>query len=143
MTYTISRQRSMDDDLEYFILENAPDLNEQFGNLFDFRNADYKLMMERGLFLVVRRDGEIRGWMIAFKTPSIFDTNVTILQQQSFFVKPDSGRAAYHLFKKFIDIGKTEADHIITMLTSQTNIKPQTLNKLGFKEFETLYRMES
>lgn len=141
-TYTIERVTELHCDLELFILENAPQLNEQFGNKFDFRNANYKLMMKRGLFLVCKRNGEIRGWMIAFKSKSVFDTNVTILQQQSFYVKPDSGRTAYHLFKKFIDIGREEADHIITMLTSQTNIKPQTLKRMGFNEVETLYRLE-
>ena len=100
------------------------------------------MFAERAIFLICRRDGEVRGTMIAFLTKSPFDPSIKILQQQHFYVKPDSGRTAYHLFKKFIDIGKTEANHIITMLTSQTNIKPETLERLGFKEMETLYRME-
>lgn len=140
--YTIERHNKPTKELCDFILAEAPALNERFGSKFNFKNCDLDLLTRRGLFLVVKRDDEIRGWMIAFKTKSCFDTNVTILQQQSFFVKPDSGRAAYHLFKKFIDIGKSEANHIITMLTSETNIKPETLNRLGFKEVETLYRLE-
>jgi hypothetical protein len=82
------------------------------------------------------------GHMICFFTKTPLDPQVTILRQLSFYAKPDSGRTAYHLFHKFIDIGKKQANHIITMLTSHTNIKPSTLENLGFKELETLYRME-
>lgn len=141
-TYTIERHNSPTKEIVDFILKEAPELNKRFGSLFDFENASISLMMDKGLFLVCKRNGEIRGWMIAHMTKSCFDTNVRILQQQSFFVKPDSGRTAYHLFKKFIDIGRVEADHIITMLTSQTNIKPSTLEKMGFNEVETMYRLE-
>lgn len=142
IAYTIERYNTPTRELCDFIMAEAPELNKRFGSKFNFKRCNLELMTRKGLFLVVKREGEIRGWMIAFMTPSIFDTNVKILQQQSFFVKPDSGRAAYHLFKKFIDIGKLEANHINTMLTSQTNIKPETLNRLGFKEVETLYRLE-
>jgi len=140
--YTIERHNVPTKELEDFVRAEGPELYKRFGQTFSFDSMDLKVMMDRGLFLVCKRNGEIRGWMIAFLTKSPLDTNIKILQQQSFFVIPDSGRTAYHLFKKFIDIGKEEADHIITMLTSQTNIKPETLNKLGFKELETLYRLE-
>lgn len=142
-TYTINRYRYPTQDILDFIKREAPELNKRFGNKFNIENVNLKLMMEKGVFLVCERNGEIRGWLIAFLTQSPFDTEVKVLQQQSLFVIPDSGRAAYHLFKKFIDIGKEEADHIITMLTSQTNIKPTTLERMGFKELETLYCMES
>lgn len=142
ITYIIERHNSPTKELCDFIVAEAPELNKRFGSKFNYKRCDLNYMTERGIFLVCKRDGEIRGWLIAFKTKSVFDTDVTILQQQSLFVKPDSGRTAYHLFKKFIDIGKEEADHIITMLTSQTNIKPESLEKLGFKELETLYRLE-
>ena len=142
ITYRIERLREPTEELLEFIKREAPELNKRFGSKFNFENVNLKLMTEKGLFLVCKRDGEIRGWLIAFMNASPFDTNVKILQQQSLFVIPDSGRTAYHLFKNFIDIGKEEADHIITMLTSQTNIKPSTLNSMGFKELETLYCLE-
>jgi hypothetical protein len=51
-------------------------------------------------------------------------------------------KAAYLLFKDFIDFGKSNANHIITMICKITNIKPESLLKLGFTEMETLYRLE-
>lgn len=125
-----------------FLDQNLPDLAATFEGAFDFRNANVSEMIRSGIFLVGRRNGEIRGLHISWLFKSPLDMNTKVLQQQLFFVKPDSGRMAYHLFQKFIDIGKTEANHIITMLTRHTNIKPKTLNSMGFKELEVLYRLE-
>ena len=99
-------------------------------------------MIEMGIFLIGRKHGKICGFHVSWLNNSSLDVRIKILQQQIFYVKPDSGRMAYHLFKKFIDIGKSEANHIITMLTIHSNIKPETLKSWGFTEMETLYRME-
>lgn len=142
-TYTIERQTEYDGDFVNFLLEEVPNISNMFGNKFDFVNAKLDQMLEKGVLLVCKINGKIVGVHLSYLIESVFDKNCRILQQQLFYVKPGSGRAAYYLFKKFIDIGKQEANHIITMLTSQTNIKPQTLEKIGFKELETLYRMET
>jgi hypothetical protein len=98
-------------------------------------------MVEDYCFLVCIRKGEITGHMICQVCTTPLDPTVKIMQQLSFYVKPDSGRSAYYLFQKFIDIGKTHANHIITMLARQTNIKPSTLESMGFEEVEKTYRM--
>lgn len=129
-------------DVLQFFKEEAPKIAELFDNKFDFKNTPLVALAERGKFLICRRNGEIRGYLICYTFHSPLDPKVKILYQLSFYVKPDSGRTAYHLFQRFIDIGKSEANHVITMLTSHSNIKPQTLEKYGFKELETLYRLE-
>ena len=144
--YTIERLRRPEDfrkDIKKFMREEIPKISQMFGDSFNFNNCSIFDIASRSIFLICRRNGEVRGLLVAFLYRSNFDKNTKILQQQILYVKPDSGRTAYHLFKKFIDIGKLEANHIITMLTSQTNIKPETLEKIGFKELETLYRMET
>lgn len=142
MTYTIERMIYFSDELEDFLIENCPDMAFLFDNKFNPENAAVEHMLNGAIFLVGRRDGEIRGLHISWLFKSPLDINVKVLQQQLFYVKPDSGRMAYHLFQKFIDIGKSEANHIITMLTRHTNIKPDTLVNLGFEELEVLYRLE-
>ena len=142
MAYTIKRYRNYTKELAIFLHEHIPKISKKFGDKFDHTNRDDFRLFEKGIFLVCERDGEIQGIHISFLLHSVFDHNTRILQQQLFYCKEGSGRAAYHLFKKFIDIGKQEANHIITMLTSQTNIKPETLRKMGFNELETLYRLE-
>lgn len=144
MIYTIDRLKSTDirgDVLEFFRKE-AVNISEMFGNKFDYNYCPVFKLADNGILLICRRDGKITGLLLAFINPSVFDVNTKILQQQILYSIPNSGRTAYHLFKNFIDIGKSEANHIITMLTSQTNIKPETLKKLGFEELETLYRLE-
>lgn len=141
--YTIERIKlPIPKDVEVFLEEEIPKISKIFKDKFNFENRDDFIMFEKGVVLVCKRNEEITGIFLAFLYPSVFDSETKLLQQQLFYVKPDSGRTAFHLFKKFIDIGKNEADHIITTLTSQTNIKPKTLEKMGFEKLETLYRME-
>lgn len=140
--YTVERADEYSEDLHNFLKSEMPELSEKFGGVFNPANAAIEKMIEKGIFLIGRRNGEIRGIHVSWLTRSSLDVEVILLQQQIFYVKPDSGRMTYHLFKNFIDIGKREANHIITMLTRYTNIKPQTLFDMGFKELEVLYRME-
>ena len=146
MDYTIERLEKPEDfteDVWKFLNEEMPNIGKLFDNKLNHKNCKPIDIAGKCLFLICKRDGEISGQHISYMTRSMLDPDKLILQQMHFYVKPDSGRTAYHLFKKFIDIGKTEADHIITMLTSQTNIKPSTLEKMGFNELETLYRLET
>lgn len=146
-TYTIE-QLSVHDMVEnkYDIIgyfnDVAPKLSEMFDNKFDWRCTPYSKLFEKYIFLVCIRNGKISGHMICNLFTSPLDYTVTILYQVSFHAKPDSGRTAYHLFQKFLDIGKTRANHVITQRTAHTNIKASTLESMGFKEMETLYRLE-
>ena len=143
MDYTIERIKlPIPKDVELFLEQEVPKISKMFKDKFNFKNRNDFILFDKAVFLVGKRNGEVTGIFVAFLYPSVFDSETKMLQQQLFYVKPDSGRTAFHLFKKFIDIGRLEADHIITTLTSQTNIKPETLEKMGFEKLETLYRME-
>lgn len=145
-TYTVERIRAeshFTPEVRKFFIEEAPKVSALFDNKLNWKNCPIYRLAENTYFWICRRNGEIRGYLICYLFSSPLDPEVKVLYQLSFYVKPDSGRTAYYLFHKFIDIGKTRANHIITMLTDRTNIKPRTLEKLGFKELETLYRMET
>ena len=149
-TYTIDKvtQWLLIEDKEFkeefarYLAETGPDLSAIFSDKLKWRSADLEYLIEECGFLVCRRNGKIVGHMIYHLGGTPLDASVKILRQVSFHTRPNSGRAAYYLFHKFIDIGKKEANHIITALTSHTNIKPETLEKYGFNKLETLYRME-
>lgn len=146
MTYTLERvQKPVEftEDVKKFLADEMPKLSKRFGDKLNFKNNFPEIFAQQGIFLICKRNEEITGIMVAVLRQSPFDFETTILRQVLFYVKPNSGRTAYHLFKKFIDIGKSQANHIITMITSQTNIKPETLKKMGFKELETLYLLET
>ena len=145
MIYTIERLKCKEDfteDVKKFWNEEAPKIGKLFDDKLDYRNCKPILLAERGVFFICRRDGEITGQHISSLSLCPLDLGKTLLHQMHFYAKPDSGRTAYHLFKEFLDFGKLNADHIITMLTSQTNIKSSTLERMGFEELETLYRLE-
>ena len=144
-TYTIDkldRKTLFDPDVKKYLFEVAPKISEMFNNKLDYKNCPVTALVDNYDFLVCRRNGEIRGHLICYVFTSPLDVKVKILYQIAFYAKPDSGRTAWHLFQKFIDIGKAQANHVITMLTSHSNIKPSTLKNLGFEELETLYRLE-
>jgi hypothetical protein len=143
MTYTIKRERELTDELVKFICAEASGLNKLFGGKYNWFNMAVQEMLDKGIFLVGYKKGEIRGIHVSFLVNHPLDRKLKVLQQQIFYVKPDSGRMAFHLFNKFIDIGRSEADHIITMLTRHTNIKSETLINKGFEEIQVTYRLES
>ena len=140
-TYTIERIDTLDDDVKEFLQKEMPNLIRISGNRFNPNYCALASMLQKGVFFVCRREGIVTGFHISWLSSSPLDLRVKTLTQQLFYVKPDSGRTAYHLFKKFIDFGKSEADHINTMIGGHTNIKPSTLKSGGFEEVETLYRI--
>lgn len=130
-----------DDEVVKYLWEVGSHLSHLFGGHLDWNSTPYELLAEHRQFYICRRNGEITGHLICHIYRSPLDVTKKILYQTSLHAKPDSGRTAWHLFQKFIDIGRKDANHIITMLTSQTNIKPSTLENMGFEKLETLYRM--
>lgn len=128
--------------LQEYLKSEVPKISAMFGDKYNYQRCPVYKLADSSIFLICKRNNEITGHLICRLFESPFDVDTKILYQLAFYAKPDSGRTAYHLFQKFIDIGKKEANHIITMLTSRTNIKPRTLENLGFTELETLYRME-
>jgi len=145
MKYTIERltlETLYNSDVLKYLNEEAPKISKLFDNKLNYKNCPVHELVINYIFLICRREGEITGHMILELSESPLDNDVKILYQISFYAKPHSGRTAFHLFQKFIDIGQKESNHIITMLTSKTNIKSSTLERMGFKELETLYRLE-
>ena len=71
---------------------------------------------------------------------SVFDGS-TVAHQDLLWVK--SGvRTAYLLLKDFLDYGLANANHVFTQIGRHTNIKPESLKKLGFKKIEEIYGIE-
>lgn len=142
MDYTVEKIDTLDDEFRTFLKAEMYELSKMYDGVFDPNYCAMKEMLQKGIVFICRRNGEVTGFHISWLSRSSLDVTKKVLQQQIFYVKPDSGRSAYHLFKKFIDFGKSQADHVITMIASHTNIKPSSLESLGFKELETLYRLE-
>lgn len=114
------------------------ELSERIGHKFNWQN--FHLPVGYRLTFCYRDDAPV-GYMIARLSGSVFDSTLKVLRQDLLYAKPGT-RAARILLNDFIDFGKRNANHVITNIAETTNIKPRSLEKLGFKKLETLYRME-
>lgn len=92
-------------------------------------------------FVICRRNGKPVGYMVSRLIKSAFNPEIKRLRQISLYAEPNT-RAAYYLMKDFIDFGKIHADHIITTIGMNTNIKRKSIEKLGFEKIEEHYLMK-
>lgn len=144
MTYTIKRlERDVVPSMQIkkFIYDVAVKVNEIFGNKYNWKNFPVQDYINRNYIAICFRGDEPVGLMAGSLSPTIFDKNVIILKQNLLYALPNT-RASYHLLKDFIDFGKVHANHIITTIHLKTNIKPSSLQKLGFEKLEENYRLE-
>jgi len=145
VTYTIETltwDKIKDDHyLIMWMAHHAAKVAEMYGSWVKWQNFDIKTYAERQRIRLCRRDGDPVGVMLASIYPSVFDNSVLIYQQDLLYARPGT-RAAKLLMDDFIDFGKGHAKHIISMIGANTNIKPKSLERLGFKKLEELYRIE-
>ena len=145
MLYTIERIERIEDidtELAHFFLSSADEIAEMYGGKFSSKKFDYLHYARNGIFWVCRRNGVPLGIMLARLYESIFDPNVKILSQDLLWVKGGTFRIAHLLLAEFIDFGRANANHILTQTHSETNIKPRSLERMGFERVEDVYRME-
>ncbi len=132
-----------DEELLEFFVKEAENIANLFENKFNWRNFDLSQYLEEGLIAVCYKNDRPVGGLLMRLYPSVFDGEVKILMQDLLYCKKDSGRAATLLMRLFIAFGRANADLVFTMRAPQTNIKSSSLKKLGFKEVETLFCLES
>lgn len=136
-------------DLSPYILRYLWDASEELDKLypefkFQWKKYPWRRFCDdpRGMLLVCFENGRPIGFLMASYGAAFFDMNIRTLTQQTLYCKPGS-RASKLLMETFIDIGRKTADRIFTCIGKKTNIKPASLERLGFMEMETLYRLET
>ncbi|MGL4559106.1 MAG: hypothetical protein ACRCV5_16520 [Afipia sp.] len=143
-SYTIARvtpaMLACDNELWAFCTMVARKSTENYPQL-DSSNFDIVAYAATHRMMVCWYKGEPVGIMMAHLQYSILDPKVVIYYQDVLWARPGT-RAAYYLMQDFIDFGKKNANHLITMIAAKTNLNARSLERLGFKELETLYRME-
>lgn len=141
MKHTIEQVKIIDYKLIDFHRDALRKMNKVFGDKYNVENMDLEKYVRENRYMICLKDGEIAGIMLSRMFSSVFDPTVTILMQDLLYA--ETPKATSMLLKDYIDFGKGNADHILTTITPQTNIKPRSLERLGFKHMETLYRMET
>lgn len=129
------------DPVRSFIMKAACELDQIYEFGFRWWNFPLDLFVRKQHLWVCYRDQEPVGYMAASLSGNSLDLQHKILKQESLYGKPGT-RAAYYLMKEFIDFGKANANSIITCVGKHTNIKAKSLERLGFTELETLYKLE-
>lgn len=143
MAYTIKRLKEADvtQQIREFIFYAATQANKAYGNKYNWSRLPIIELMNKHYFAMCFRDGEPVGLLIATLGKNFFDPDIIVLKQNLLFSLPNT-RSSYYLLKDFVDFGKTHANYVITSIGTETNIKNNSLEKLGFKKLEEHYRME-
>lgn len=149
MRYTIEELIDYDEvikDREFidFMYATGCDLSNRYEWKLDWTQFNMRAYIDNlyHRFMLCRRDGKPVGIHLSRLTRAALDPSKIILYQDLLYTLPNT-RAAKLLMDDFIDFGKLRADHIITTISSNTNIKADSLENLGFSKLETLYRLES
>lgn len=143
MKYTIKKctRRNVTVADRRFIAYVAEKMKVKFQADYDYTNIAFWAFVEENLLLMCYRDEQPVGFLAASFYELFFDPQIKILQQNLLYATPNT-RAANLLLKEFVDFGKRNANHVITMISPHTNIKGTSLERLGFSKLEELYRLE-
>lgn len=125
-----------------FVYEAGLKLNEQDGNKYSWKGFDLKRFADEQYFWVSFKGAQPTGFLMASMYVSFFDSRVKMMRQNLLYSLPNT-RSSLLLLKTFVDFAKTQSKHTISAIGLNTNIKPRSLERLGFKKMETLYRMEN
>lgn len=126
--------------LEWFYLSGEY-VNEIYERGYDFSKFNMLEFADAHCIWLCLRGGEPVGFMMATYGRNFFDPSVTTLNQRLLYSVPNT-RAALLLLKEYIDFGKHNVDHTHSTIGLLTNVKPSSLEKLGFRIVESLYRLE-
>lgn len=139
--YTLNREREVSPDVYAFLIGEMAAARAAVDDTLDFSNFDVWGYAANHYMWIVRKDGAPVGVMFAQLYGNVFDPKIKILFQDGFYVRKSSGRAAYLLFKEFIDFGRANAKIIFTCRGKLTNVKVRTLERLGFEKSEEIFRL--
>lgn len=134
-------ERKLTDDEITFIAINANRLNVLYGESFNWHSFDFVRFASRNRVTICYRQGSPCGVMLAQVGSNVFDPDTKTLKQVALYATAGT-LAAYYLLRDFVDFGKSNANHIVTVIGDKTNIKASSLKRLGFNKIEEVYSIE-
>jgi len=96
------------------------------------------------IFIVACQADQPVGFIVGYLAPHIFNPERTLLTEMFWWVQPEfrNSRAGLILLEAFISFGEMRASSTIMTLESKSQVKPETLLKRGFTEFERNFILE-
>lgn len=144
MSYTVKKitVKDLNPTLLRFIANSSTELNEMYDFNFNWAHKfPLKYAIETQVFLICYKAETPVGMLVASLQPAFFDTSKRVLKQQTLFSKHP--RATYELLRYFIDFGRLNANLVVTNIGKHTNLKPESLKKLGFTKMEEVFSLEA
>lgn len=135
------KSSDIDDNLLAWFYACNEDLKMLYDLDYDVACVDYRYHADVNHLWICIRNNFAVGFLFATNGHSFFNPSNKSLTQRILYAVPKT-RAANLLLKEYIDFGKSSGKSIYTVLGLATNIKSKTLEKMGFKYVESLYRME-
>ena len=137
-----TREVVFDEEMLAFFVEVAARASSMYGEKFNWEKFDlYKYLRTGGFLFVCRKNKKPVGLCLAKLYFSVFDGETKLLRHDLLYGEPGT-KAGYLLFKAYLDFGKHNANHILGTIGEHTNINPRSLEKLGFKKLDTIFRLE-
>ena len=98
-------------------------------------------LIRNHVFLVAEQESVPQGFIVGVLAPHHFNPEIHVLTELLWWVRPEFrvSRSGALLLGAFLDIGQREADWIVMTLEAKSPVKPETLNKRGFRLQETSY----
>ena len=133
-----------------FVIEELRNFEKFYGgDMFDgMLDSDYArnflgFLIKDHVFFLAENEGEQLGFIAAFKSPHKFNPKKKALNELFWWIKESARhtRAGYLLLKKYVELGKT-FDQCVMTIEHNSPVKPESINKFGFKFKEMNFVLE-
>lgn len=103
-------------------------------------------MVESKVFFVAEdSSGKLTGFIAGMLAEHPYNAAITVLTELFWWVDPEhrGSSAGARLLQAFTEYGREHADWIVMTLEAKSPIDPQSLERRGFKHFESSFLLET
>jgi hypothetical protein len=137
------------DDIDW-VIDQAWEFCEFFGSRYSLFNEEYLReyvpeLMEKHVFLVAcDHDGTRMGFLAAMRVTHLLNPLISTLSEVAWWVAEQfrGSRAGTYLLLKYVGIGRDTAKWVTMSLEANSPVKPEALERLGFRLQERSYILE-
>ena len=137
------------EDIDWLLVE-CEKFGEFFGSKIPLYNHEHlrdvvlPQLIESHLFLIAEVRGQKAGFISGLYTSHFLNPSITSLTELLFWVSQEyrGSRVASMLLNEYIQWGKLNADWVTMTLEHESQMKPESLLKRGFRFKEQNYFME-
>lgn len=102
-------------------------------------------LVETKVFLVAEANGKSVGFIAGLLQEHPYNPKITVLSELFWWVAPEhqGSSAGARLLQAFTDYGRLNAQWIVMTLETKSPVNPRSLEKRGFRHFESSYLLET